>query len=317
MKRGPVGGSRFAHRRVLRISRDAGSFAFVPLSLATFNLKDFFPQPGLDFAAKVAWTAAMIARLDADVLGLQEVGPPESVDALLASTPDYRSVVVGTPDARGIRCAVLSRLPIVRSYVHTAESLPFTVFQDGDPPPFGGRIPLRRGVVYGRVDAGAFGSVDVLVVHFKSRRAVPMKSASGAPLSPTTQRELGEGELRSMVWRASEALYVRGLVDEVFTAEPSARLAVIGDLNDVAGSTPVELVRGNDCSTGALSSCADRVALDQRFSIRHDGGRMQIDHILASAPLFARLSAARFFNDELREHAPLPSVEVVASSSSA
>jgi len=288
----------------------------VPLTLATFNLKDFFPQQGLDFAGKVAWTTAMIARLDADVLGLQEVGPPEAVDALLARIDGYRSVVVGTPDARGIRCAVLSRLPITRSHVHTAEFLPFPVFQDADPPPFSGRIPLRRGVVHARVDAGALGSVDVLVVHFKSRRSVPMKSASGAPLQPTTQHELAEGELRSMVWRAGEALYVRGLVDEVFAGEPGARLAVIGDLNDVAGSTPVELVRGNGCSAGALSSCADRVVLEERFSIRHHGGRSQIDHILASAPLFARLSAARFYNDELREHAPLPSVEVVASSSS-
>jgi endonuclease/exonuclease/phosphatase family metal-dependent hydrolase len=291
----------------------------VPLTLATFNLKDFFPQPGLDFAAKVAWTAGMIARLDADVLGLQEVGPPEAVAALLARMDGgggYRSIV-GTPDARGIRCAVLSRLPVTRSHVHTADSLPFPVFQDGDPPPFSGRIPLRRGVVYARVDAGALGNVDVLVVHFKSRRAVPMKSASGAPLSPATQRGLGEGELRSMVWRASEALYVRGLVDEIFAAEPPASLAVIGDLNDVAGSTPVELVRGNECSAGVLSSCAEGVALDQRFSIRHHGRSSQIDHILASAPLFARLSAARFFNAELREHAPVPSVEVAASSAGA
>ena len=288
----------------------------MPLTLATFNLKDFFPQPGLDFAAKVAWTAAMIARLDTDVLGLQEVGPRATIDALLARMAGgggYRDIVVGTPDARGIRCAVLSRLPITRSHVHTAESLPFPVFQDGDPPPFRGRIPLRRGVVYARVNAGALGSVDVMVAHFKSRRAVPMKAANGEPLAPTTQRELAEAELRSLLWRASEALYVRGLVDEVFASEPAARLAVLGDLNDVAGSMPVELLCGNASNAGALSSCAERVVLEQRFSIRYEGGRLQIDHILASAPLFARLSEGRFFNDELREHAPLPSVEVVAS----
>jgi len=292
----------------------------VPLTLATFNLKDFFPQPGLDFAARVAWTAAMIGRLDADVLGLQEVGPPETVDALLARMAGgarYRSVVVGTPDARGIRCALLSRLPITRSHVHTAESLAFPVFQHGDPPPFSGRIPLRRGVVHARVDAGALGSVDVMVAHFKSRRVVPMKAANGEPLSPTTQRELAEGELRSMVWRASEALYVRGLLDQVFAAEPGAHLAVLGDLNDVAGSMPVEILCGNACDAGVLSSCAERVVPEQRFSIRYEGGRSQIDHILASAALFARLREGRFYNDELREHAPLPSAEVVASSARA
>ncbi len=272
----------------------------MPLSLATLNLKDFFPQPPHDFAPKVAWVAEMVARVDADVVALQEVGPPETLEALLARLDrrgGYGDPVIGTPDARGIRCALLSRVPVVRARVHTAESLPFPVFHAGDAPPFGTRIPLRRGVVVAQIDGGDFGLVDVIVAHFKSRRWVPLVDASGNSVQPTTARDRAEAELRSLVWRAAEALCVRGLVDEAIAARPDAKVAVMGDLNDGPDSTPVVVVRGAD-----LASCADAVAAAQRFSVLHQGGRGQIDHILVSPALRARLSSAQFFNEALREH---------------
>ena len=181
----------------------------MPLTLATFNLKDFFPQPPHDFAPKVAWVADMVARADADVVARQEVGPPETLEALLARLERrgaYGAPVIGTPDARGIRCALLSRLPVIASRVHTAESLPFPVFQHGDAPPFGARIPLRRGVVVAQIDGGSLGVVDVIVAHFKSRRWVPLRDANGQEVPPTTAQARAEAELRSLVWRAAEAL---------------------------------------------------------------------------------------------------------------
>ena len=93
------------------------------LSLATFNLKDFFPQPPHDFAPKVACVAEMLARVDADVVALQEVGAPDTLEALLSRLDrrgGYGAPIVGTADARGIRCALLSRVPVLRSRVHTA-----------------------------------------------------------------------------------------------------------------------------------------------------------------------------------------------------
>ena len=255
----------------------------------------------------------MVRRIDADVLALQEAGPPETLDRLLDALEHrggYGPPIVGTADARGIRCALLTRVPVLRSEVHVTDALPFPVFHEGDPPPFGARLPLRRGIVHARIDAGAFGPIDLFVAHFKSRRPAPLRDAAGNAargLGSATPRERAESELRSLIWRSAEALYVRSKVDDVFAADPNAMAAVLGDFNDVAGSVPVNIVAGSGGSEriGELQSCAEVVPEGGRFSIIHRGNGMQIDHILVSAPLRARLKDAWILNDALREHSPV------------
>jgi endonuclease/exonuclease/phosphatase family metal-dependent hydrolase len=253
---------------------------------------------------KLDWIARMIRACDADVVGLQEVGPVELVRALLGRLEGYREPVVGTADARGIRCALLSRLAVVEARVHTAEALSFPVFQSGDPAPFGAHIPLRRGVVHARIDAPGMGPLHVMVVHFKSSRPVRLRDASGAEIEPVTARQRAEGELRSLVWRSSEALYVRGLVDDVLAAERRCRLAVVGDLNDVPESPAVRALRGDE-SEGALFDGAAGIDAAARFSSLHNGRPSHIDHILVTAPLHAQLKGARFLNSDLRYHGGL------------
>jgi endonuclease/exonuclease/phosphatase family metal-dependent hydrolase len=283
----------------------------MPLTLATFNVKDLL-EPGDEAArstlvAKVAWIAGMLRACDADVIGLQEVGPPELLRAVLDHLDDraYGEPVMGTPDKRGIRCALVSRLPIVSSRVHAAESLPFPVFQAGDPPPFGTRIPLRRGIVQARIDAPGLGAVDVLVAHFKSSRPVPARDSSGREVPATTAAMRSEATVRSQVWRAAEALHVRRLVDDLLSLEVEARVAVVGDLNDVPGSPVVRAVQSPGGGPGELFDCAAGVDPSARFSAMHDGRRTQIDHILATSALHGHLRGARFLNAELREHAPV------------
>ncbi|MGH7297226.1 MAG: endonuclease/exonuclease/phosphatase family protein, partial [Polyangiaceae bacterium] len=252
----------------------------------------------------------------ADVVGLQEIGPPELLAEVIGRVPamqarqglrgraPYGETLVGTADARGIRCALISRLPLAHRHVHTAEALPFPTFYTGDPPPFGARIPLRRGIVHGRVEAEGLGAVDVLVAHFKSSRPVPLRDARGGELPPHGAKGRGEGAVRGMVWRAAEALFVRGLVDAVLGARgPEAPIAVVGDLNDVPDSAPLRVVRGD--GPEELVDCAARVDRQERFSTLHDGRRMQIDHVLASRSLHARLRSASFLNAELRQHDPV------------
>jgi endonuclease/exonuclease/phosphatase family metal-dependent hydrolase len=262
-----------------------------------------------DFGAKVEWTARMIARADADVVALQEIGPPEALDALVAKLGRYDARVIGTPDARGIRCALLSRLPILASRVHTAEALAFPTFALGDPPPFGARIPLRRGVVVARIDARELGAIDLLVAHFKSRRGVPLRTAAGDIVVPSSQRERAEADARSMAWRSAEALCVRALVDDALARDPDAKVAVMGDLNDSIGSATLDIVMGDDRFPGALASCADAIPPQRRHTVIFGGSPSQIDHILVTANLRARLSSCEALNDALREHPHVPSAE--------
>jgi endonuclease/exonuclease/phosphatase family metal-dependent hydrolase len=186
--------------------------------------------------------------------------------------------------------------------VHTAEALPFPVFRRGDPEPFGTRIPLRRGIVQATIDGGDLGPVHVLVAHFKSRLAVPLREAGGSELTEATSLSRAEGLVRSLVWRAAEALQMRRLVDAIVAADPGAHVAVAGDLNDTADSPVSSAVRS--AGPGALFDCTLGIPEGERFSVLHEGRGAQIDHVLVTAGLHARLRSAEFANAGLRDHGP-------------
>ena len=92
--------------------------------------------------------------------------------------------------------------------------------------------------------------------------AAPSCRIDAAPAA--SGRARAEGDLRSLAWRAAEALFVRDLVDAAHARE--ARVVVAGDLNDVAESVPVRAVRGED-----LVACGQAVPRERRFSILHHG----------------------------------------------
>ena len=269
----------------------------MPLTLSTFNVKDFF-EPLKD---KIEHIATRLEQANADVVGLQEVGPEEVLDALVRRvSPLGYAKVVGTADKRGIRNALLSRLPVVSSRVHVAAELPFPRFGVNDRSPFGPRIPLRRGIVQARVQAPDLGDVDVIVVHFKSGRPVPLLDGAEMPILPVTEKEYAEGMLRAMASRASEALFVRGIVDGLLANDAAAKVAVVGDMNDVPGSLAVRIVCGR-----SLVPCDLGIPQDLRWSILHNGNKQQLDHVLASRELSSRLSSAAFLNEGLRDHSVL------------
>ncbi len=281
------------------------------LRLATFNLKDFFSprveQENAVVVAKVSNVAASLRRARADVVALQEVGSTELLDRLLAEVPElgYGAPVVGSEDRRGIRNVILSRLPVQWSQVHRAAALPFPKFVEGDPDPFPNRIPLRRGVVHVRLDAGGLGELDVLTGHFKSNLPAPLKRADGSEVPGTTGHAVGESAVRSLVQRAAEALFVRGLVDGIFERSPDHAICVMGDFNDTMDSLPVRLVRGIDnASKYWLRAGAESIDEARRFSCFHGGSPTLIDHVLLSERLHRGMRSFEIHNEALRYHGP-------------
>jgi endonuclease/exonuclease/phosphatase family metal-dependent hydrolase len=285
-------------------------------TLSTFNVKDLIEPLFVGEAgeaarrAKLATIGAEIARANPDVLGLQEIGSELLVRQIAAEvtarTGSVYTVVMGTVDARGIGCALLSRLPVLRGHVHETDELPFPTFDPSDPPSFRGRLPLRRGIVHALVES-PFGAVDVLVAHFKSRRGVPGRAEDGSTVFPSTGVEHGEGLIRGLVWRSSEALFVRRIVDGLFTG-PEAQIAVLGDLNDDVRSVPLMILRGR--REAPLLGVESLVPPERRFTILHGGDREpatgeQIDHILLSPELRRRAIGAEMQNEALRRH-PFP-----------
>jgi endonuclease/exonuclease/phosphatase family metal-dependent hydrolase len=269
------------------------------LRVATFNVLNLFDPT---FGPKIEEITRVVREADADVVGLQEIGSADALEAVRARLDGYAPAVLGTADARGIACALLSRRPIVRAGVHTASSLGFPVFQQGDPAPFGDRIPLRRGVVHARIDGGDLGEIELLVAHLKSGRPRLLRTPEGEFVPAVTGHARAESLIRSVVWRAAEGLYLRRLVDELFAKEEAARVFALGDFNDVAGSLVLRVVEGE--GEKRLVSVAAGVAPERRFSAIHGGTPVQIDHILVSTALAGRVHEARFLNEKLRDHGP-------------
>ncbi|MBX3259179.1 MAG: endonuclease/exonuclease/phosphatase family protein [Labilithrix sp.] len=281
------------------------------LRIATFNLKDFFSArkegEKAVVEAKLSNVAESLRRARADVVALQEVGSLDLLDRLVKALPEqgYGAPVVGSEDRRGIRNVILSRLPVQWSQVHQAKALPFPRFVEGDPEPFAGRIPLRRGVVHVRVEAGGLGEVDVLTAHFKSNLPAELKTATGEPVADTTPHAVGESAVRSLVQRAAEALYVRGLVDGIFAHSPDHAICVLGDLNDTLDSLPVRLVRGIDTRSKLyLRAAVESIPEEARYSCFHGGEETLIDHVLVSERLHRALRHFEIHNENLRYHGP-------------
>lgn len=282
------------------------------LRVATYNLRNFFDDQRAesDPQAKADWVSQAIGALEADVVALQEIGSESAMRRVVAALTDrgleYEETVFGTPDERGIRCGLISRLPIMRSRVVSRDALDFPVFVDGDPSPFGARIPLKRGLVVVICDAGAVGQVAFVVAHFKSRRPVPIRRRDGEsiPAGVTTAAGRVRDQVRSDTWRLAEALLVRETVDEVLEQLGSGNVMVLGDLNDVPNSPVLRAIAGRGGTHALIDLVEARVGAGA-ISILHAGGGLRLDHALGSDAIAKRVRGVEVRSEGLMDIADL------------
>jgi len=273
------------------------------ITLATFNVKDLFDPL---HTSKLREIAAQLVAAQPGAVALQEIGNEDALRSVLSFAAEsglsFPHVAIGTPDQRGIRNAILTRVPVRETRIHERESLPFPVFVEGDPPPFGTRIPLRRAVVEVQLAAHeGLGPVTLFCAHFKSKRPAYLKSRDGREVQANAPVDKASAGVRSLVLRMAEALFVRSLVDQALAASPL--VAVMGDLNDTVDSQPVRVVcgEGPDALVGATKDLPSAASV----SCMHGTRASQIDHILISPGLASVLLEARVFNQALRDHGPM------------
>jgi len=229
--------ARLAHPSVLLLAasllvacgpsapRTSGGGADGPVAvrLATWNVHDLFDEvdrvaePGAldevpgpaEVEARLEAVAAVLRRLDADAVLLEEVEDRPLLERLAARAGYPEARLVDGNDPRGIDVALLSRLPVRRYRSHAGEREP-----DGT-----WRWP--RDAVEAALSAA--GRPLVLVgSHLSSHLSDP----SGAR-------------------RARQAAALRALADAAAAAEPAALVVVGGDLNDEAASPALAPLLGD------------------------------------------------------------------------
>ncbi|MBZ0102224.1 MAG: esterase-like activity of phytase family protein [Thermoanaerobaculia bacterium] len=94
--------------------------------------------------------------------------------------------------------------------------------------------------------------------------------------------------------RFAQAREVRAFAISRLAVDPEARLVVIGDFNDVAGSEPMR-----EIGRPPLENLVLRLPPEERYTFSFEGGSAAIDHLLVSPPLArgARIEAVHLDSD--------------------
>jgi len=279
------------------------------------NLPPYTPA---EYEAKTAWIAQQLDRLDADVVGFQEIFSQQALKDVLAKTQKYQHAHhAGIDPDPTVRLtpsvALISRLPLAA--VATTSDLPrnLSVTIPDVQDPF---AKFTRAVLQAQVIVPNGLTIHVFVTHLKSKR--PDYRNNEQEDDPY---QLGIASLRSLIRRGTEALGLRYLVVDHMQSRRSP-VVVMGDFNDVATSVTTQLVMGVGGHTQlgmkdrlyesySMLPCY-RSARDVAFTHMHDGTYDTVDHILVSEEFNPQSDRALGEVQEviyLNDHVTLPSPE--------
>ena len=273
-----------------------------------------------EYARKIDWLGAQLARLNADVLGFQEVWDEAALKAAVArsglhylhvAAPGAEAGAQGTP-----RVGLASRLA-----VEAVESIvDFAPREQVQVPEIGVHTRFERPVLHARLRTKQGQLLHVLVVHLKSKRPKYLQDADG---NPTEDRDdpvvTVRATLRSLVMRGAEAAALRGIVVRVVqrTRDP---LILLGDMNDGPHSVTCQMIaatqavaydrQARDTALFHAYDVQTEPALkrDMAYSHVHQGWPDILDQIWVSEEFvpssrFAMGDVRRveYFNDHLQE----------------
>jgi len=271
------------------------------VKVASFNLmnlalpgKDYYPKQRYSrqsYEDKISWTKDQLVKMDADIVGFQEVFHKKALEDAVKASGKYAGAFLELADecANLPRVALLSRFPV----------LAFTAIKDF---PEEARISMEgsilgsgefsRPVLKARLNFPGNKEVVVLVAHLKSKR--PMIPEGYDPHDPWQETA---GSVRSLVQRSCEAAALRYLILEEIQNSDTP-LILMGDLNDASHAVTSELLQGNQAQKRYpdevkaklwdifLYSCQDiqirRSYKDVYYTHLHNSHYESLDHILVS-----------------------------------
>jgi endonuclease/exonuclease/phosphatase family metal-dependent hydrolase len=296
------------------------------LRIATFNLEnlDDAPDAEVPFAERAAVLRPQLARVDADILCLQEIHGQavskhhralHALEKLLEGTPyaGYAAAASEHPPGHGPasihNLATLSRFPILKSECikQSLVSPPLYRPITSDPPAAAPEpVAWERPVLYSVIELPGGRPLHIINLHLKAPLAAHVPGQKMGPFQWRSVAGWAEGFFLADVKRVGQALEVRLLIDRIFDADEDAFIVVAGDLNADISEMPARLLLGHieDTGNGLLAHRA-MVAIERglpeerRFSVVHAGARVMLDHLLVSRALLAHYRRIEVHNEAL------------------
>lgn len=284
------------------------------LKVMTWNLENLCdagspcgPKTPEQYQQKLNSLAAVILRLDPDVLAVQEVGSTAAVNDLMGLLRGrYPHLELSShPDRRGIRVGFLSKFVIEETediLVFPQTGLPAVPGLDED----GNLIDvtrLGRGALRIRVSPHPGFPVHLVTAHLKSKLLTYPSSTEGPRFTPKNENERSRVAGLALLKRTAEAVALRVKANELLEGNAHTALIVLGDMNDVTTAVTTQILQGptgSEIDTDAfnrpdqgddtrLFNLAVLIPADRRFSRIHNGVRELLDHILVSQELLPGL----------------------------
>jgi predicted extracellular nuclease len=281
----------------------------VSLKIATWNVENLFrPDSGAGseeqeaYRRKLHLLAGTIGRLQPDVIALQEIGGEEALlDLQQALGADYAQRQLSVfPDARGIRVAFLSRLPLLE-HEDIVEFPPGPALHVFELDATGATAPLTRmgrGALRVRVEKDGL-AVDLITAHLKSKLLTFPGTGATPQFTPRTETERAQVAGIALLRRTAEAVTLRIAANTFLVGNRDRPLILLGDLNDVPEAATSQILNGppgSEIGTAGfdrpdqgddarLFNLAPLIPEARRFSRVFKGQGELIDQILVSEEL--------------------------------
>jgi endonuclease/exonuclease/phosphatase family metal-dependent hydrolase len=276
--------------------------------VATWNVENLFSSGEFAastvavYEAKLEGVAATLVAGNVDVAGLQEIGDAHAFSDLLGRLGSgWHGALSALPDPRGIRVAVVSRLPIVKTaeFADLADKLA-PLQADDDPTKITTR--MGRGALRARLRTPNGRTFDIVTCHLKSK----LVTYPGKRFAPKNEGERARYAAYALYRRAAEATTMRAAANAMLGGQGrSRRLVMLGDLNDEPTAATTQILQGPPGSeigtAGALRpdagdewrlfNLAPLLPEGQRASRIYRGRGELIDQLLVSRALLETVRA--------------------------
>ncbi|HYM32266.1 MAG TPA: endonuclease/exonuclease/phosphatase family protein [Candidatus Cybelea sp.] len=294
-------------------------------TVATLNVDNLGRRHGriLPLDAHIAMLRPLLAALAADVLCLQEVNAQKLSATGVRSLADLTALLSGTRYEAYARISsvtpgggladihnlvVLSRLPVLshRQYWQDLVSAPDYRVVTASPPDMAARpVAWDRPALHLELDLNG----RVLHVFNLHLRAPLAAAIQGQKIDADRWRSASgwaEGFMIAALKRAGQALEVRLAVDRILDAAPDALIVVAGDFNADAHEMPLRIlcasqddVQTPELADRSLVPVEETLPVAERYTIRHAGAKLMVDHLLVSQALRPLLIGASIRNRDV------------------
>ena len=196
------------------------------------------PYSEKEYRKKIDWIGGQLQRMNADVIGFQEVWHEQALTAAVQAgrlEGKTHKVIVASQSDSSPQVALATSLEIVRTVAHGNFPEGFELSVSDVPGPI---KAFSRPVLQADLKLADGQEVTVLVAHLKSKRPMVEQGQSA------DARNLALGSARSLIVRAAEAYALRCILLSLLqdTQHP---VILLGDLNDSATAVTTTIISGS------------------------------------------------------------------------